>query len=174
MTNLMAHLKLKKKEVALPKLAAKSCAGWVSETVECTDCHRCLGGRRSLSMHGCHAVSDEELVGFIPQCTMSFITTPKPFSQWGMGNEGTYMLRHVDGQTSLLCYSQMLHIAGMLFSYHNICWVHIFPKDSTGMDVPRHRLGCLDLSMSCRCQFWFFSCRIFSSQVFGFSDVKRH
>jgi len=42
MTNLMAHLKLEKKEVALHKLAAKPCTGWVSETVECTDCHRCL------------------------------------------------------------------------------------------------------------------------------------
>lgn len=157
-------LETEKREVALPKLAAKSCAGWVS------DCHRCLGGRRSLSMHGCHAVSDEELVGFIPQCTMSFITTPKLFSQWGMGNESRYMLRHVDSQTSLLCYSQMLHIAGMLFSFHNICRVHIFPKDSTGMDVPRHRLGCLDLSMSCRCQFNFFPVGF----LFGFSDVKRH
>ncbi len=103
-------------------------------------------GRRSLSMHGCHAVSDEEIVGFIDQCTMSFITTPKPFSQWGMGNEGRYMLRHVDGQTSLLHYSQMLHRAGILFSFHNICRLYIFPKDSTGMDVPTSQTESLVLT----------------------------
>lgn len=33
-----------KKALALPKLAAKFSDGSISETVECTDCHRCLGG----------------------------------------------------------------------------------------------------------------------------------
>lgn len=37
-------LETEKKALALPKLVAKSCAGCISETVECTDCHRCLGG----------------------------------------------------------------------------------------------------------------------------------
>lgn len=48
------------------------------------------------------------LDGFILRCTMSFISTPKPFSHWGIENKGRYMLVHVNGQTSLLCYSQML------------------------------------------------------------------
>lgn len=151
MTNLMAHLKLKK------NTCFTQIGGQILRWVPFRDSwmHRLSQmprGRRSLSMHGCHAVSDEELVGCIPQCTMSFITTPKPFSQWGMGNEGRYMLRHVDGQTSLLLYSQMLYIAGMLFSFHNICRLHIFPKDSTGMDVPTSQTASLVLtSLDCRC-----------------------
>ncbi|XP_073672678.1 protein kinase C eta type-like [Garra rufa] len=88
-----------------------------------------------------------------------------------MGNEGRYMLRHVDGQTSLLRYSQMLHIAGMLFPLHNICRLHIFPKDSTGMDLPTSQTGSLVLtfSMDCRCH----SDEHFP-KGFGFFSVKRH
>lgn len=117
-----------------------------------------------------------QMKSFIPQCTTSFITTPKPFSQWSMGNEGRYMLRHVDGQTSLLHYSQMLHIAGMLFSFHNICRLHIIPKDPQEWMSPHHRLSLLSwplygLQMSFRWRIYFSSVGLFKG--FDFTNVKK-